>query len=380
LLALAGAPKAAEQAIRGELMADVVDLLQGAPDLLAFGRDQDFVARAEAKGKQLARLARRRALTSGAASGLITLCIGASVVGVLALAVNAVRHHQLEGIMIAALPLAAIGAFEAVPPVAAAFVRLADVVAAGRRLLAIADIEPPVSDPLPGEEVLELPSGCPPIGMRDVRVRYGRNLPWALDGVTLDIAPGSRSALTGPSGSGKTSVINLLMRFWPFEDGTTTIAGVPLERLDQRRAREVFGLVTQDAHLFAGTIRQNVTLGRPNAGDEEISRVITLAQLGNWVDSLPLGLDTAIGEDGNRLSGGQRQRIALARALLLDAPILLLDEPTVGLDHQMADQLVSDVLAAAGERSVVLVTHRRQEAEQFDSVLELEDGRVVQRR
>lgn len=363
-----------EAELRGELAADIVDLVQGASDLLAFGREDQMLERVEVVEKELTRLARRRALTAGVTSAVVAVCVGAAVVGVLAAGVAAVHAHHLEPVMLAVLPLAAIGAFESVPALAMAAVRTGDVVAAGRRLLALDAVPVPVVDPDAPEA---LPEGCPGVALDDACLRYGPDLPWALHGLSLTAEPGARMAVVGASGAGKSSVVNVLLRYWPLASGTAELGGVPLERLAQADVRRAVALVDQDAHLFAGTIRQNVTLGRPDATEPELAEVIRLAQLEEWVDTLPDGLDTPVGEQGARVSGGQRQRIALARALLTGAPILVLDEPTAGLDEPTAARLLADVLAASEGRTVLLVTHRQRDLAGFDDVIMMDRGQVM---
>jgi ABC-type multidrug transport system fused ATPase/permease subunit len=200
-----------------------------------------------------------------------------------------------------------------------------------------------------------------------------------LDGVSLTLSPGSTTALVGPSGAGKSSVVNALLRFWPLAAGSATAQGVALERMTQRDARSLFAPVDQDARLFAGTIRENVVFGRPDASAQDLERAVRAAQLDEWVSDLPAGLDTPIGERGALLSGGQRQRVALARALLAQRPVLLLDEPTAGLDEAMADRLLDDVLGASGRRAVLVISHRQSEIDRFDRVVEIDAGRIVGR-
>jgi ABC-type multidrug transport system fused ATPase/permease subunit len=156
--------------------------------------------------------------------------------------------------------------------------------------------------------------------------------------------------------------------------------GVALDAMAQADARSLFAPVDQDAQLFAGTIRENVAFARPDASDADIDEAVRRAQLDEWVAGLPSGLDTPIGERGALLSGGQRQRVALARALLAHRPVLLLDEPGAGLDAEMAAALLDDVLGAAGERTVLVISHRREEIERFARVVEIDAGRVVGRR
>ena len=375
-LALAnGSSEESEAALRGELGGDVVDLIQGAPELLAFGRAGSMLGRIDDADGRLQAMARRRGARGALASAIIALCAGAAAVGVLLVSVDAVRRHRLSDTMIAVLPLAAIAAFESVPPVTLAAHRMGALVAAGRRLLSLDEVPLPVLDPV---DPAAIPAGTPRIALVDARLRYGDNLPWALDGLSIALEPGGHLALTGPSGAGKSSVVNVLLRFWGLSGGEATLAGMPLDRFTQADVRRTIALVDQDAHLFSGTIRHNVTLSRPDAGDAEIARAIRLAQLESWVASLPLGLETPVGEQGGQVSGGQRQRIALARALLADAPVLLLDEPTSGLDEETAAALLDDVLAAADGRSVLLITHHESEAAGFGSRVAIRDGRAVE--
>ena len=215
--------------------------------------------------------------------------------------------------------------------------------------------------------------------MQDATLRYGPGLPAALDGVSLALPPGSATALVGPSGAGKSSVLNALLRFWPLESGRAIADGVALDAMPQADARSLFAPVDQDAQLFAGTIRENVAFARPDASDADVDDAVRRAQLDEWVAGLPSGLDTPIGERGALLSGGQRQRVALARALLAHRPVLLLDEPGGGLDTEMAAALLDDVLGAAGERTVLVISHRREEIERFARVVEIDGGRVVGR-
>lgn len=363
-----------EAALRGALAAEVVDLVQGAPDLLAFGREAQLLDRVAAAERELTRLARRRALTAGASSAVVTLCVGAAVVGVLAVGVAAVHAHHMEAVMLAVLPLAAVGAFEPVPALAMAALRTGEVVAAGRRLLALEAVPVPVTDPQQPEA---LPEGCPRVALAEAHLRYGPDLPWALHGLSLAVEPGARTAVVGASGAGKSSLVNVLLRYWPLASGTASLGGVSLDRLAQADVRQAVALVDQDAHLFAGTIRQNVALARPTATDDEVAEAVRLAQLEGWVGTLPDGLDTPVGEQGARVSGGQRQRIALARALLTGAPVLVLDEPTAGLDEPTAGRLLADVLAASEGRSVLLVTHRQQDLAGFGDVVVMDRGRVT---
>jgi ABC-type multidrug transport system fused ATPase/permease subunit len=204
-----------------------------------------------------------------------------------------------------------------------------------------------------------------------VRASYPRQPRPALHRLSLTLEPGERVALVGPSGAGKTTVANLLMRFLDPEAGRVTLGGRDLRdyRLDDvRRAISVAG---QDSHLFSASIGDNVRLARPDASDRDVELALRRARIWDWIDQLPDRLDTFVGEQGRELSGGQRQRLVLARALLADAPVLVLDEPTAHLDPDTAAELMRDVFAAAGGRTVLLITHRSEGLELVDRVVSL---------
>jgi ATP-binding cassette, subfamily C, bacterial CydC len=219
--------------------------------------------------------------------------------------------------------------------------------------------------------------GIPEVRFADASLRYSADLPLALDGVDLTLSPGTRLAVTGASGAGKSSLVNALLRFWPLTGGSLSLSGQPVEQLGQAEVRAAVALVDQRAQLFAGTIRSNVVLGRPEATDDEVVTALEAAQLTQWVATLPAGVDTPVGDEGVTVSGGERRRLVVARALLAGGQVLVLDEPTSGLNAELAQQLLHDVLAAAGERSVLLITHRPSEAQACEEVLHLESGRVA---
>ena len=354
-----------QAAARGELTADLVELLRGAPELVAYGREDDTLARIRASDRDLTRLARRDALAAGLAEALSIFVTGLTVAGVLGVAVVA---DDLDRVLVATLALLALASFDAVSPLSAAARELSETLAAGRRVLELTDREPAIIDPDTPRPAPTRPSA---VALEGVTARYpGADEP-AFSGLNLRLEPGSRIALVGPSGAGKTTVTSLLLRFLDPEEGRVTLAGRDLREYRQEDVRAMFALAGQDSHVFNSTIRANLQIGRPGATDQELWDALRRAQLSGWVSSLSDGLETLVGEEGAQLSGGQRQRLTLARALLSDAPVLLLDEPTAHLDPDTADALVRDVLAAADGRSVLLISHRPEGLELVDQIVEL---------
>ena len=360
--------------LAGTLSAQVVDALAGAPELLAFGADAAFLRSVGELAGRADVLERRHARLATTSALLIQFCVAVALTSVLALGVTAVHDHRLGQVMVAVLPLAALATFETVPGVPLAVARALAVRASAERLFALDEVPVPVRDPA---HPAALAPGVPEVAFAGAALRYADDLPRALDGITLRVPAGGRVAVTGSSGAGKSSLVNALLRYWPLEAGTLELAGTDVARLPERAARAACALADQRAQLFAGTLRDNLTLGHPGADEEEIAAALRAARLDAWVAGLPAGLDTPVGQDGVALSGGERRRLAVARALLAPGGVLVLDEPTSGLDPRLADDVVEGVLAAAGARSVLVITHRAAEAARCDHTFALEAGRVV---
>ncbi|MHA6625106.1 thiol reductant ABC exporter subunit CydC [Pseudonocardia sichuanensis] len=366
-------------AARARLSTALVETLHGAPDLVAYGALPGALARVTEADTELTRVERRDAGLLGLGAGASALLAGLTLWGTLLLGVAAVRDGALEPVPLAVLVLTALAAFEIVAPLPAAAARLGAVRAAGARLFDVLDTPPAVRTRAPRPP---LTGGAPGLRIRGLRVRYGPDEPWALDGVDLDVPPGRRVAVVGPSGSGKSTLADVLFRFRDPDAGTVHLDGVDVTTLapDAVRAR-VTGM-PQDPHVFTGTVRANLLLARPDAGDEELRAVLRRVRL--ETDLLDSGLlDAEAGPRGARLSGGMRVRLALARALLVagtdgedGGPLLVLDEPTTHLDPETRDAVLDDLLAATAGCSLVLITHDRSRLDRFDEVVELVDGRL----
>jgi ATP-binding cassette, subfamily C, bacterial CydC len=357
-----------QAAARGELTAELVEVLNAAPELTVYGREGDSIDRVRAADSELVRLARRDAFAAGAGDGLALFVVGVTVAGVLACAISAHAAGNLDRTLIAMIALLALASFEAVQPLSAAARDFSATLAAGQRLLTLMDREPAVMDP---SQPAPPPSPPLALALENVSARYPPEEDPVLHGFSLRLEPGQRIALVGASGVGKTTVVNLVLRFLDPEQGRVTLNGCDLRELNQEDVRRAVAVAAQDSHLFSTSIRENVLLGRPEASDAELDEALRRARIYDWVSSLPDGVDTLVGEEGRQLSGGQRQRLVLARALLADAPVLLLDEPTAHLDPETAEELVRDIIGAANGRSVLLITHRLEGLALVDEIVTL---------
>jgi len=361
---------------RGELTAAVVDLVEGAPELTANGALGDQLHRARAIDARLTGVAAATARTGGIGQGLAVLLTGLSMWGALLVGVVAVHAGRLSGVLLAVLALVPIAAFELVNGLPAAAQTLQRVRRSAGRTFEVLDAAPPVAEPV---DPLPLPPSPRALSVRGLRARYGPDAAWVLDGLDLDLVVGRRVAVVGVSGAGKSTLADVLLRFLPYAEGSVTLEGVEIDRFDGDQYRRVIGLVTQDAHVFDTTIEENLRLARRDASPSQLAAVLRQARLDDWIATLPAWLATEVGEHGARISGGQRQRLAIARALLADFPMVVLDEPGEHLDLATADALVRDLLDTTTQRATLLITHRLAGLEAVDEVIVLADGRVAER-
>ena len=361
---------------RSRLTAATVEALAGAADLEAHGAADAALERILTADEELRSTGRSAARAAGLAEGLQVLAGGLVVLAVLLAGVPAVAAGTVDGVTLAVLVLVAWACQEVTAPLPDAARALVSARAAAVRLLEVLDAPAPVPDPV---EPRALPEGPLGVAVRELVVRYPGAARPALDGVDLDLPPGRRVALVGPSGSGKSTLVDVLLRFREPTSGSVLLGGVDVRTCAQDDVRRVVSGCLQGAHVFATTLHDNLLLARPAAGAVEVEAAARAAGLAEWARSLPQGWQTPAGEAGALLSGGQAQRLSLARALLADPQVLLLDEPTAGLDRQLADAVTADVLRATRGHTVLLVTHRLAGLDEFDEVLVLDAGRVVQR-
>ncbi|GAA4555398.1 thiol reductant ABC exporter subunit CydC [Pseudonocardia xishanensis] len=350
---------------RTELATTLVDTLHGAPDLIAYGAMDRARSRVVAADEELTRVARRDAGLLGLGAGASALVAGLTLWGSLLLGVAAVADGRLAPIPLAVLVLTALAAFEIVAPLPAAAARLGAVRESGDRLSAVLDTSPATrpADPTP------VPSTPADLGIRGLRAGYGETE--VLHGVDLDVPAGAHVAVVGPSGAGKSTLAGVLFRFAD-ATGRVLLGDVDLLRRSPDAVRHAVSGVPQDPHVFDSTVRENLRLAAPEATDAALRAVLERVRL-------DLGLDELVGTHGHRLSGGMRQRLALARALLTDPALLVLDEPTAHLDPATRDAVLDDLLSAAAGRSTLLVTHDQALLDRMDRVYEIRDGRAQRR-
>ncbi|MRG61549.1 thiol reductant ABC exporter subunit CydC [Agromyces sp. CFH 90414] len=369
--------------LRGELQAAVVEHVRALDVLVAFDAAGAGRARIERLGERLARATRTRAAAAGASAAVMSALGGLAALASIAGGLSALDGGRLDGPAFAVLCLVplAIAEVAAAVPLAVGAWRTARVSAS--RVASAVPAEPPAGVAQAVAEPVPMPGngGAPTLALRGVVASWpdiapgldaaaSVDRPAALNGLDLDLAPGERVLLRGPSGSGKTTLAHVLVRFLDYE-GSYLIDGVEARELDPVAVRRRVGLVEQRPWLFDESLRQNLLFARETATDDDLLAVLDRVGLGEWTRERG-GLDARVGERGALVSGGQAQRIALARAMLADFPVVVLDEPTANVDPATAERLLADLLAAASDRTVLLIMHVRRAPAGIDRVVELE--------
>ncbi|MEV8364064.1 thiol reductant ABC exporter subunit CydD [Streptomyces niveus] len=361
---------------RGLLATRVAELLDGCAELTVAGALRSRIRAARDADATLTAIASRGAAATALGGGLSALICGLTVAAAAYAGVGAVHDGRLEGVALAVVVLTPLAAFEAVAGLPLAVQYRQRAARSAERVCEVLDAPVPVREPA---HPAAAPASPFPLEVRGLSARYAGQERDALTGVDLTLTAGKRVAVVGPSGAGKTTLAQVLLRFLDAREGGVRLGGTDAAALDGDTVRRFVGLCAQDAHLFDSSVRENLALARRDATDDDLRDALRRARLLDWVDGLPAGLDTLVGEHGARLSGGQRQRLALARALLADFPVLVLDEPAEHLDLPTADALTADLLAVTEGRTTLLITHRLQGLDAVDEVIVLDGGRVAQR-
>jgi ATP-binding cassette subfamily C protein CydC len=359
-------------ALRGQYRSQLTDWLQAQAELALYGAAKLFRQNLDQTEARWMAAQQRQASLMGLSQGLLTLITGFTVVLILWLSAGGIGHLTEPGAFIALFVFCALAAFEALAPVGGAFLHLGQVMASATRVSEVINQQPAVHfahTPLPPREGISL-------SIRDLSFSYGDHHP-ALDCLSLDVAKGEHVALLGRTGCGKSTLLQLLTRAWDPQHGSLLLNGKPLQQWDEASLRASTSVVTQRVHLFSNTLRENLLLASAQSSDAQLVEVLNQVGLGGLLED-DLGLNAWLGEGGRQLSGGELRRLGLARALLHNGDLLLLDEPTEGLDAETEQQILALLHEVAKDKTMIMVTHRLQGLQQFDKICIMDSGRIIE--
>ncbi|MEC6815811.1 cysteine/glutathione ABC transporter ATP-binding protein/permease CydC [Photobacterium toruni] len=350
----------------------LLDWIQGHAELLLFNAEERYRQQAEAEQDKLLDAQRKMAGLTGLANGLLMAATGWTLVLILWIAANGIAGHAPNP-FVAMVAFTTMASFEMMMPVAGAFQYLGQTLSSAKRLNEIIEATPDtVFDPK-GYNAIAKGN----INFTDISYTYyGSDKP-VIKHLSLDIKQGQKLALLGRTGCGKSTLLQLLTRSWDPQQGSISIDGVPLPTWSEPALRNAITVVSQRVDLFNGSLRENLVLAKPDASDQQFVDALNKVGLNSLLDDN--GLDTWLGDGGRHISGGERRRIGIARALLHDAPILLLDEPTEGLDRRTEQQILSLLLEFAKDKTVVFITHRLVGLDSMDQICLMDEGEIIER-
>jgi ATP-binding cassette subfamily C protein CydC len=358
--------------LRSQYRTDLTAWLQGQAELVVFGALDDFRQKLNATEQRWQSRQWQQASLGGIAQALMILASGLTVTLMMWLAAEGIGGDTQPGALIALFAFAALASFEAMMPVAAAFQHLGQVIASATRVKQIIDQQPEVNFPASGPA--SLPGAA--LQLSEVSFTYpGQPLP-VLNNVTFNIAAGEHIALLGRTGCGKSTLLQLLTRAWNADGGQIQLNGQPLASYDESTLRAMTTVVSQRVHIFSSTLRENLRIAAPAANDEALNFALRQVGLDKLLENE--GLNAWLGEGGRQLSGGEQRRLGIARALLHQAPLLLLDEPTEGLDAETEQQILALLRQHCRGKTLILVTHRLYGLEHFDRICVMDGGNIVE--
>lgn len=349
--------------------------IRGMRDLVAFGQVDNQLRQISDAAAEYAGWQKRSANLSGLADVGGNLVMNLTMIGAVIIAVPLITAGRLDGVYLAVLALGIQSSFEAVLPLTAGYRHWQEVRTAAERLFALLDAKPVVN-------VAGYTAGLPAsydLAVENVTFRYPNSPAVVIDDLSFYLPAGERLAIVGPSGSGKSTLLSLLVRFWDYDAGHIRLGGKDIGRYQPRVLCDAVGAVLQNDYVFNASLGDNIQLARPWASPDEILAAANQAALGELIRSLPLGLETMVGENGHGLSGGQRRQISIARAVLKNPPLLILDEPTAGLDPVTEHKIMNLIEGLMVGRTTIIITHRLTGLENMDEILVLNQGKVVER-
>ncbi|WP_445335395.1 heme ABC transporter ATP-binding protein/permease CydC [Citrobacter koseri] len=358
--------------LRGQYRQQLTAWLQGQAELTIFGASSRYRAQMEATELQWYEAQRRQSELTALSQALMLLIGALAVMLMLWMASGGVGDNSQPGALIALFVFCALAAFEALAPVTSAFQHLGQVIASALRITELTEQQPEVTFPdgeaaAPRQVTLTL---------RDVSFSYPEQPQKALDALSLQVAPGEHIAILGRTGCGKSTLLQLLTRAWDPQSGDILLNDQPISTLDEAALRRTISVVSQRVHLFSATLRDNLLLAAPDANDDTLSEMLRRVGLEKLLEDG--GLNSWLGEGGRQLSGGELRRLAIARALLHDAPLMLLDEPTEGLDATTESQMLELLAEVMRGKTVLMVTHRLRGLSRFDQIIVMDNGQIIE--
>ncbi|MCM3745410.1 thiol reductant ABC exporter subunit CydC [Sporosarcina luteola] len=357
---------------RNRLYAQLTDAVFGLSDWIASGRIDSFLSDYKADERDLLEIEKRMKRWQHIRSAVVQLVIGIAVMAMIAWAGSQAETGQIAPTVIAAFSLMMLAIADALSPASEAIERIPAYEESLRRLHEVETVDHPVSAPQSTTAICD--ANGPAIDLQNVSYRYTDSKEDVINGMTLTIDRGTKVAILGRSGTGKSTLLKLLTGALQPTAGNVFING---EQANQSLLAKSLSILNQKSHLFDTTVENNIRIGNPDASDEEVLEVVEQAQLTKLLGSIPSGLKTQMEEMGHRFSGGERQRIAFARVLLQQTPIVIFDEPTIGLDPKTEHDLLQTMFDAAKEKTVIWVTHHLAGIEQMDEIIFLEEGNIV---
>ncbi len=359
-------------AMRGQYRQQLTSWLQGQAELTIFGASKRYREQLENTELNWHDVQRRQSDLSAISQALMLLISGVAVIVMLWFASGDVDGNTQPGALIALFVFCALAAFEALAPVTGAFQHLGQVIASATRITQITDCPPDVTFPQSSMSVPEHVA----VQFKDLAFSYPGQPQRALENIALSIAAGEHVAILGRTGCGKSTLLQLLTRAWDPQQGEIRLNDMMLSDVDEATLRSLISMVPQRVHLFSATLRDNLLLAAPQASDETLSAMLTRVGLEKLLDDG--GLNAWLGEGGRQLSGGELRRLAIARALLHDAPLVLLDEPTEGLDAETESQVLELLREEMKDKTLLMVTHRLRGLAFFDRIIVMDNGQIIE--
>ncbi len=362
----------------GELNAEMVDAVQGMREIVSFGRGPDWLRRITGHSRALAGMHIRYGARGGLETMATSTLTGLGMLAVLCLAAWFVTQNVISWPMLPVALILGANAFRPVLAITEILKGYGLIAASAARIFGVITRPALVEDQPAAQAVTRYARPSWPVQFNAVRFRYAPEMPLVLNDVSFEVKPNETVALVGHSGAGKSTCTHLLMRFWDVQAGSVSVGGYDVRDLTQESLRDLITIVPQDIYLFNTSLRDNIRLGKPDATDAEVEQAAKDALIHDFIMSLPQGYETVAGERGVQMSGGQRQRIAIARALLKDAPILIMDEAVSNLDTENERALQTAMARARAGRTTLIIAHRLSTIKSADRIVVLEHGRAVE--